>query len=79
MSTISFVSLSIGKVTFDSYASEEAVQDLKIHNFNCSTLSVDRDDKAYQALVQLYYTESIKHPEHQRYHEELFSFCASNK
>ena len=65
--------LSIGKVTFDSYASEEAVQDLKIHNFNCSTLSVDRDDKAYQALVQLYYTESIKHPEHYRYHEELFS------
>ena len=65
--------LSIGKVTFDSYASEEAVQDLKIHNFNCGTLSVDRDDKAYQALVQLYYTESIKHPEHSRYHEELFS------
>lgn len=68
-----FLHLSIGKVTFDSYASEEAVQDLKIHNFNCSTLSVDRDDKAYQALVQLYYTESIKHSEHQRYHEELFS------
>jgi len=65
--------LTIGKITFDSYASEEAVQDLKLHNFNCSTLSVDRDDKAYQALVQLYYTESIKHPEHQRYHEELFS------
>ena len=65
--------LSIGKVTFDSYASEEAVQDLKIHNFNCDTLSVDRDDKAYQALVQLYYTESINHPEHSRYHEELFA------
>lgn len=65
--------LQIGKVTFDSYASEEAVQDLQIHNFNCGTLSVDRDDKAYQALIQLYYTESIRHPEHQRYHQELFA------
>lgn len=65
--------LSIGKVTFDSYASEEAVQDLKIHNIPCETLSLDRDDKAYTTITQMYYTETIKHPDHKRYHEELFN------
>ncbi len=67
------LNLQIGKVTFDSYASEEAIQDLQIHNFNVARQSVDKDDKAYQDLVQLYYTESVKHPEHKRYHEELFN------
>lgn len=65
--------LSIGKVTFDSYASEEAIQDLQIHNINCGTLSLDRDDKAYTTVTQMYYTETIKHPAHRRYHEELFN------
>lgn len=65
--------LGIGKVTFDSYASEEAVQDLQIHNIPCSTLSLDRDDKAYSTVIQMYYTETLKHPEHKRYHEELFN------
>jgi len=65
--------LRIGKVTFDSYASEEAVQDLKLHNIPCGVLSLDRDDKAYTTVTQMYYTETIKHPEHKRYHEELFN------
>ena len=65
--------LRIGKVTFDSYASEEAIQDLKLHNINCSMLSLDRDDKAYTTVTQMYYTETIKHPDHKRYHEELFN------
>lgn len=65
--------LRIGKVTFDSYASEEAIQDLKINNIPCSTLSLDRDDKAYNTVIQMYYTETLKHPDHKRYHEELFN------
>ena len=65
--------LGIGMVTFDSYASEEAIQDLKIHNINCGVLSLDRDDKAYTTVTQMYYTETLKHPEHKRYHEELFN------
>jgi len=65
--------LTIGKVTFDSYASEEAVQDLKIHNFNVDRLSLDRDDKAYTDLTQLYFSERIKHPNVRRYKEELFN------
>ena len=65
--------LPIGKVTFDSYASEEAIQDLQIHNIPCGTLSLDRDDKAYTTVTQMYYTETIHHPEHRRYHEELFN------
>ena len=65
--------LSIGKITFDSFASEESIQDLKIHNFNVERLSLDKDDKAYTDVIQMYYTETLKHPEHKRYHEELFS------
>ena len=65
--------LHIGKVTFDSFASEEAIQDLDLHGFNVARQSVDRDDKAYVDLVQLYFTESIKHPNHKRYHDELFN------
>lgn len=65
--------LRIGKVTFDSYASEEAIQDLKLHNINCGVLSLDRDDKAYTTVTQMYYTETLKHPDHRRYHEELFN------
>ena len=65
--------LPIGRVTFDSYASEEAIQDLQIHNIPCGTLSLDRDDKAYTTVTQMYYTETLHHPEHRRYHEELFN------
>lgn len=65
--------LTIGKVTFDSFASEESVQDLKIHNFNVDRLSLDRDDKAYTDLTQLYFSERIKHANVRRYKEELFN------
>jgi hypothetical protein len=65
--------LHIGKITFDSFASEEAIQDLSLHGFNVARQSVDRDDKAYVDLVQLYFTESIVHPQHRRYHNELFN------
>ena len=65
--------LRIGKVTFDSYASEEAIQDLKLHNIPCCVLSLDKDDKAYTTVTQMYYTETLKHPDHRRYHEELFN------
>lgn len=67
------LNLQIGKITFDSFASEESIQDLKIHNFNVERLSLDKDDKAYTDIVQLYFTESIKHPNHKRYREELFN------
>ena len=65
--------LQIGKVTFDSFASEESIQDLRIHNFNVERLSLDKDDKAYTDVIQMYFTETLKHPEHRRYHEELFN------
>jgi hypothetical protein len=65
--------LMIGRVTFDSYASEEAIQDLDVHNFNVGRLSVDKDDKAYTDLTQLYFSERIKHADVKRYKEELFN------
>lgn len=65
--------LQIGKITFDSFASEESIQDLRIHGFNVERMSLDRDDIAYTTVVQQYFTETIHHPDNQRYHEELFN------
>lgn len=65
--------LSIGKVTFDSYASEEAIQDLRQQGFNVERLSLDRTDQQYKSITQLYYQGLIKHYDHPRYKEELFS------
>lgn len=64
--------LRIALVTFDSYASEEAIQVLRQDGFNVELKSVDRDDTAYTDIVQLYYQELYKHPDHKRYREELF-------
>lgn len=65
--------LQIGKVTFDAYASEEAIQDLRQNGFNAERLSLDRTDQQYKAVMQLYYQEQLKHPHHNRYKEELFA------
>lgn len=64
--------LQIGLVTFDSYASEEAIQALQQDGFNVKIKSLDRDDKAYTDMMQLYYQELYQHPDHPRYKEELF-------
>lgn len=64
--------LQIGLITFDSYASEEAIQALQQDGFNVKIKSLDRDDKAYTDMMQLYYQELYKHPDHPRYREELF-------
>lgn len=64
--------LQIGLVTFDSYASEEAIQALRQDGFEVKIKSLDRDDKAYTDMMQLYYQELYKHPDHPRYREELF-------
>lgn len=65
--------LRIGLVTFDSFASEEAIQVLRNDGFNAELLSVDRTDKPYTELVQLYYQQLLRHPDHPRYREELFA------
>lgn len=65
--------LRIGLITFDSYASEEAIQSLRQDGFNVEIKSLDRDDKAYTDMMQLYYQELWKHPDHPRYKEELFN------
>lgn len=64
--------LNIALVTFDSYASEEAIQSLRQDGFNVEVKSLDRDDKAYTDMMQLYYQNLYKHPDHPRYREELF-------
>lgn len=64
--------LTIGLITFDSYASEEAIQVLTQDGFNVKLRSLDRDDKAYTTITQLYYQELIKHPDNKYYKDELF-------
>lgn len=64
--------LTIGCITFDSYASEEAIQSLQQDGFNVKLKSLDRDDKAYTDIMQLYYQELFKHPDHPTYKQELF-------
>lgn len=64
--------LTIGCVTFDSYASEEAIQALQQDGFNVKVKSVDRSDKPYTDMMQLYYQELYRHPDHPRYKQELF-------
>lgn len=65
--------LKIGLITFDSYASEEAIQDLIQNGFNVGKLSLDRTDQQYTEIMQLYYQGLLKHPDHPRYREELFA------
>lgn len=65
--------LQIGCVTFDSYASEEAIQQLMQDGFKVERLSLDRDDKAYTDVMQLYYQELLHHYDHPRYKFELFN------
>lgn len=67
------LNLTIGKITFDSFASEESIQDLQIHNFNVARLSLDKTDQQYTTVIQQYFTETLHHPDHKRYHEELFN------
>lgn len=65
--------LKIGCVTFDSFASEEAIQSLRQDGFTVEKLSLDRDDTPYTEIMQLYYQELYHHPHHDRYKEELFN------
>jgi hypothetical protein len=64
--------ISYGKITYDTFQSAEAVQDLSKSGYNVEFRSVDRSDKEYLDLTELYYQGRIHHYRNEWYEKELF-------
>lgn len=62
-----------GKITYDTFQSAEAVQDLDKSGYPVAFRSVDRTDKEYLDLTELYYQGRIKHYRNEWYEKELFN------
>lgn len=64
--------LTIGGVTYDSYASAGAQQELEANGIPCSTLSVDKSDEQYIYLCDCLLNGQIKMYKHPVFEKELF-------
>ena len=64
--------LEIGKVTYDTFASQESVQVLQENGINCEFLSVDRNDEQYLTFVNMLYEGRIELYYYEPMDEELF-------
>lgn len=62
-----------GMITYDTYASQEAIQELDKDGFPCAFQSVDRTDEAYLNLVDYIYNNQISFPYHPTFEKELFN------
>ena len=62
-----------GMITYDTYGSQEAIQELEKDGFPCAFQSVDRTDEAYLTLVDYIYSNQIKFPYHPVFEKELFN------
>lgn len=62
-----------GMISYDTYASQEAIQSLEKDGFPCQFRSVDRTDEAYLTLVDYIYAGNIKLPYHPVFERELFN------
>ena len=74
--------ISFGKITYDTFQSYEAVQELEKSGYEVDHRSVDRSDKEYLDLCELYYQGRIQHYRNGIYEFELFNlnwFRAKNK
>ena len=60
-----------GKVTFDTFGSQESVKKMSDEGFNCSLFSVDRDPTAYETLKTAIYDERVLSYEVPKLAEEL--------
>ncbi len=65
--------MRIGMVTFDQYQSEDHMQLLTLEGLKTDHQSVDRDDKAYVALVNLYSEGRIRSYSYEPYRSQLFN------
>ena len=64
--------ISYGLITYDTFQSAEAVQDLEKSGYPVKFRSVDRSDKEYLDLTELYYQGRIHHYRNEWYEKELF-------
>lgn len=65
--------VSVGKVSYDIFNSEESRQILEELGFNVAYRSVDRNDKAYLDLVEIMYEKRIKLYDYPILRYELFN------
>ena len=65
--------LRVGKWTYDTFASQEAIQQLQMQGFNADFQSVDRTTNAYMGLADLFYERRIKTYSHKRFEGEFFN------
>lgn len=64
--------LPIGYVSYDSYSSAGALQDLQTNGINCGLLSVDRDETQYMYLVNCLLHGQVKMYYHKIFEKEIF-------
>jgi hypothetical protein len=64
--------LNIGCVTFDQFQSEATIQELNVNGIKAERYSVDKDDKDWLNLVNLFYERRIKIPFHKVFMDEFF-------
>lgn len=63
--------MCFGKVTFDTFGSQESVKKMSDEGFTCSVFSVDRDPTAYETLKTAIYDERVLCYEVSKLAEEL--------
>ena len=65
--------ISYGMISYDTFQSAEAVQDLDKSGYPVQFRSVDKSDKEYLDLTELYYQGRIHHYRNEWYEKELFN------
>ncbi len=65
--------LRIGKITYDTFASQESVQQLQQEGYNADFQSVDRTCNAYLALCDLFYEKRINIYRYEKFEKEFFN------
>lgn len=67
-----YMHINIRTISYDQYASDEALQVLQEEGFNAKYQSVDRTDKAYLNACNLLYEQRIKDYNYEPFNEEWF-------
>lgn len=65
--------ISYGMISYDTFQSAEAVQDLDKSGYPVQFRSVDKSDNEYLDLTELYYQGRIHHYRNEWYEKELFN------
>lgn len=65
--------LRIGKITYDTFASQESIQQLQQEGYNADFQSVDRTTDAYLSLCNLFYEKRIRLYNYPKFELEFFN------